>query len=201
MEMDRRSFMASLFAGILVTGIGSRATVEIYYEHEHYTAREGLWNIWYFHDDFWYLLSDGNRKPMEFESASEAEEFRQDVGYVKAEKHYRPVSNGEVRICKAPTKIHPMHFLRLNQERIDAFLMLWPVEDPIARQVVIDMLSAHNGREQSKIWLAAALDNNKRSIFTLQGNVGFGDLLRGIYCRSEHDSYHSLLAKLTCFVA
>lgn len=206
-EIDRRSFMTALFAGAM---FGVPPTVQVYFEHEHYTTREGLFNIWYYQDNFWYLWSDSHRAPYEFQSRSDAMTHAEKAGFQFANTDkVKPVREGDVLVKPAPTVIHPMHFLRQSPAEIEAFFnehQIWDV-DPLPQRITSDLLAAANGFEQCDIWVKA-LDiaqekkargdfSDQRKILELQYNDGFRQLIKSVFFIP--DTYHSVLAKIRAF--
>lgn len=195
--MNRRDFLASLFSGVIVSTVAVNASaVEIYHEHDHYTAKRGMYNIWYVHDEFWYLLSDNQRAPFEFDSESAARDYVVKAGLIE----YRvkaPSKEGMVCVRHAPYDIHDMNYLRQTKNQIDEFIIQGNITSEIGMLIAGQMLAAHNGAKQSGIWTNhLEVKAEKPSILKLQNNEYFCKMIRGVYCSN---SYHSCLAKLEVF--
>lgn len=205
MEMNRRSFITALFSGVVVASAPiaipeAFALVEVYHEHEHYTAPKGVFNVWYVHDEFWYLLSDKQRAPFEFDSRAKAEEYVAKTGMTCYGDRYdlpNPCSKeGKVTVCPAPHSID-MSTLRWTQTEVNAFLNENAITDPIQCQVISSLLMSKNGAEQSRVWVENLdIKKNRNATVGLQYCKPFAAMIRSIYCGQ---SYHSRLAHLEVF--
>lgn len=197
--MNRRTFLASLFSGVVVTAtVTVERLVTVYHEHDHYVAQPGIYNIWYVHDELWYLLSDSAKAPFEFRSEKDAQNYARKCGYVFYSEQARTIApEGVVSVRPAPTVIHDMKYLRQTEAEIDRFLIGSDVESELGVLLTQRFLACTNGAEQNRIWISALETKPLRSkILKLQGSKDFSRLIRSVYCTQ---SYHSCLAKLDVF--
>lgn len=207
--MDRRSFIKAIFSGVMIASIPisleeASSKVEVFHEHEHYTADKGIYNVWYVHDEFWYLLSDQQRAPFEFDSREKAHDYvtKVQLTWYDNSSNFKheikfPNKEGMVQVRSAPQDIHDMSLLRQEPKTVNTFMINNGIVDPIQRELMLKLFTAKNGAEQSQIWCDYLdVKEFKRSIYALQFCNPFASMIRKIYCGS---TYHSTLAKLQVF--
>ncbi len=186
MDMNRRELLNSIFIGALFSNAFPSFLRQdnMNYPHENYIAAEKKFNIWEHRNDFWYLITNSNGAPLEFDSEMLAKEH---MVREYEKNHY---------VRRAPTKLHCMDYLRRSASQIDEFLIRNSIKDSYPQEVFSKMLAANNGAEQARIWVDSLQKPERVTLQGFRDNKPVTKMIREVFCS---DSYHSELAKLETF--